>query len=322
MNGALLINKHAGVSSFGIIEALRNHLCESQGISKKHLPKMGHGGTLDPFATGLLIVLVGRAVKLARYFLGATKTYEGTVRFGVTTVPGDPTDPISETSDNIPSSLGLLQDLATRLTAQPYSQIPPMHSAKKKNGKPLYELARRGIEIERQPKICNLYRFEFSNYIPPSAGFELQCSSGTYVRTLVQDFGKMLETLALLDSLHRTASGVFKVKDAISLEDLFHSPLKWGDWTDSAFWIPFHRLLDGYPRAYATGEEQQALLHGKQSVLFNILKRRELPQTQTREAEDYLAIYSSPETTGELLAIARKENESWGFERVFTSDES
>src|ERR1700709_1972332 len=101
MNGALLINKHAGVSSFGIIELLQRQLMETQGIKRRDLPKLGHGGTLDPFATGLLIVLVGRAVKLARYFLCSNKGYEGTVLFGETTIPGDPTAPISETSDNI-----------------------------------------------------------------------------------------------------------------------------------------------------------------------------------------------------------------------------
>src|SRR5687767_726878 len=104
LHGALLINKHAGVSSFGIIEWMQKQLFEiaaSQGprLKRKELPKIGHGGTLDPFATGLLVVCVGDAVKLARYFLGSTKAYRGTFRFGETTIPGDPTDPISERSE-------------------------------------------------------------------------------------------------------------------------------------------------------------------------------------------------------------------------------
>src|SRR4051812_38511403 len=101
MNGALLIQKHEGVTSFGIIEILRKQLIERCGCKRRDLPKIGHGGTLDPFATGLLIVFVGRASKLAQHYLGSVKTYEGTIRFGETTIPGDPTAPISETSSSI-----------------------------------------------------------------------------------------------------------------------------------------------------------------------------------------------------------------------------
>src|SRR5262245_16579515 len=150
MNGALLIHKEAGISSFGVIERLQKHLLNSVDgprPKRKDLPKLGHGGTLDPFATGLLIVLVGRAVKLARYFLGAPKSYEGVIQFGKTTVPGDPTAPISETSETIPQTHEEIREIAHRLTLQPYLQTPPMHSAKKRNGKPLYELARAGIEV-------------------------------------------------------------------------------------------------------------------------------------------------------------------------------
>src|SRR5512140_1273341 len=131
MNGALFINKHECISSFGIIELLQKQIREQSGLKRRDLPKLGHGGTLDPFATGLLVVLVGRGVKLARYFLGSTKTYEAVIHFGKTTIPGDPTEPISETSSILPESLEQLQDLAQRLTRQPYLQTPPMHSAKK-----------------------------------------------------------------------------------------------------------------------------------------------------------------------------------------------
>ncbi|MGK5088703.1 tRNA pseudouridine(55) synthase, partial [Bdellovibrionota bacterium FG-2] len=128
MNGALLIRKEPGLSSFGVVDALKSQLIQIRKIKPKDLPKLGHGGTLDPFATGLLIVCVGRGVKLARYFLGSRKEYEGLMKFGETTIPGDPTAPISERTDHIPESIEPLQDLARRLTMQPYLQIPPMHS--------------------------------------------------------------------------------------------------------------------------------------------------------------------------------------------------
>src|SRR4051812_5939989 len=209
MHGALLVDKHAGVTSFGVIEMLQKELCNHWGVRRKELPKIGHGGTLDPFATGMLVICVGRAVKLARYFLGSDKGYEGIIRFGETTVPGDPTAPISATTLNLPASdaLPALRDLAGKLTAQPYLQTPPMHSAKKKDGRPLYELARQGIEVERDPKLCHLRAFEISSYEPSRAAFSLSCSTGTYVRTLAQDYGKMLGSLALLESLRRVASG-------------------------------------------------------------------------------------------------------------------
>ena len=105
LDGALLVNKSPGVTSFGIVEQLQRILMERSGLRRRDLPKFGHGGTLDPFATGLLIVLVGRAVKLARYFLGSRKTYEGVIRFGETTVPGYPTSPVSESTDSVPSSI-------------------------------------------------------------------------------------------------------------------------------------------------------------------------------------------------------------------------
>src|SRR5690349_10776293 len=144
-DGALLVNKHAGLSSFGILELLqRQQMNKDPKLRKALLPKMGHGGTLDPFATGLLVVLVGQGVKLARYFLGADKEYQGVIRFGETTLSGDNTDPISETSHQLPPSLESLQAVAFQFTLEPYLQIPPMFSAKKKGGTPLYHLARAG----------------------------------------------------------------------------------------------------------------------------------------------------------------------------------
>ena len=216
MDGAFLVNKPRGISSFGVIEIFQKYFQDEftnkNGTrpKRKHLPKFGHGGTLDPFATGLLIVLVGRGVKLARYFLGSEKGYESVIRFGQATIPGDPTSPISETSGVLPDSIEQIQEAANKFCEQEYLQIPPMHSAKKRNGVPLYELARQGIEVERKPKSCQLYRFHISAFESPTAKFELQCSSGTYVRTLAQDLGKSLHTVAMLDSLHRTCSGIFQ----------------------------------------------------------------------------------------------------------------
>jgi len=316
MNGAFLIYKPIGVTSFGVIEQLQRHLIEKSGVKKRDLPKMGHGGTLDPFATGLLIVLVGRGVKLARYFLGATKVYEGCIRFGQTTLPGDPTDPISETCPTLPQSLGQIQSVAHQYCLEPYLQIPPMHSAIKHHGKPLYELAREGKEVERKPRLCTIYTFDVLTYDPPQASVRLKCGSGTYVRTLAQDLGRKMGTVAMLDSLHRIACGSFLIEDAWKLERILAAPIS--EWGNLPCFIPFHRLLDGYDRAQATQEERLDLLQGRQKVLSNILKRMEPPKSINQPGAlnrpAFCAIYCEEE----LIAIAGLENQVWAIERVFS----
>ncbi len=316
VSGALLVDKRPGLSSFGVIEELQKMAEARYGVRKPLLPKFGHGGTLDPFATGLLAVCVGRAVKLARYFLGSTKSYEGVVLFGTTTTPGDPTSPVSETSDRMPESIDLLREHARLFTQQPYLQIPPMHSAKKKDGKPLYELARAGLEIERDPKLCHLYEFEILEYAAPRARVRVVCSSGTYVRTLAQDFGRLLGTVAMLESLDRTATGCFRNSQAWTLDRISDALGSGAGLEDLDCWMPFDRLLDGYGRAEANDEERLALFQGRQNVLFNILRRSALSGPDSRIVagqESCVAIYHRDT----LVAVARREKEVWNLERVF-----
>lgn len=303
-NGAILVNKHPGITSFGIIERLRTG----------NVP-MGHGGTLDPFATGLVVILVGKAVKLARYFLGAMKSYEGTIEFGITTLPGDPTAPISESSEIIPDSLDELRELAHSFTLQDYSQIPPMYSAKKKNGKPLYLLARAGIEIERPPQTCHLYEFQISDYQKPHAFFKLTCSSGTYVRTLAQDFGKRKGSLALLRSLNRTGSGVFDLKDAWSVDEIIQATQSGKTYDQLPCWIPIENLLKGYAKVDLTPQERQSILQGKNNILPFLIERRELPIHRSSEKEDCTVLYCD----GQLIGVIRKNQADWRIERVFSN---
>lgn len=320
LDGALLINKPAGISSFGVIDQLSQAMCKGSGLRKRELPKMGHGGTLDPFATGLIVVCVGRAVKLARYFLGSSKTYEGVMRFGQTTVPGDPTAPVSETSDVLPSSLLQIQETARLLTQQPYLQMPPMHSAKKKEGVPLYELARQGIEVDREPKTCHLYKFDILDYAPPTARFRVTCSSGTYIRTLAQDLARLLGSVAMLDSLDRTACGIHATPIALTLDQILASEhLGKLSLDQLGCWVPFDALLDGYERAAATDEEARALFEGRQKVLFSILRRiQPAPRPShtpiSDEYRDHVAIFQG----SALIAVANRAQGEWGLERVFT----
>lgn len=351
LQGALLIHKPQGISSFGVIDVLKKTLraemehelnlpvgssisgeagpmSERKRVRFRDLPKLGHGGTLDPFATGLLIVCIGRGVKLSRYFLGSVKKYEACLRFGETTVPGDPTEEISARSSHLPTSMEQLNELARTFKAEDYFQTPPMHSARKVGGQPLYELAREGIEIERNPKLCKLHEFEFLDFKKTGetarAYFRVTCSSGTYIRTLAQDFSKRLNTVGMLDTLHRTGSGIFRIEEATTLEELQSLSESGNSWGQSKSFISFDRLLDGYPSANATASEAEALLHGKQHVLGPILKRLENPRSVKAAVHDHqnqAAIYFQDR----LLAVAVLESNSpsgtlngtWGLERVF-----
>lgn len=328
LNGAFLVHKHSEISSFGIIESLQNlWLKQNPGLKRKDLPKLGHGGTLDPFATGLLVVLVGKGVKLAQYFLGSNKTYTGVILFGKSTPSGDLTTPISETSEKIPTSLEQMQTLAHQWIKNPYLQTPPMYSAKKQKGTPLYKLAREGIEVERAAQLCHLFQFDLHDYEPPQVQFHIECSSGTYIRTAAEDFARLMGSIAVVEKLNRVASGAFQshpspafpFRHSMTLEEISKATTTSDStsetkkqWDELPCWIPFNELLTSYPRAEVSPEETLALSQGKQQTLLPIidrLKEHFFPQ-------NILTLYCQ----NELVAIAKKTDHQWKIERVFNSD--
>lgn len=202
-SGLLLIDKSAGCTSFQIVSQLRR---------KTGIQKIGHAGTLDPFATGLMVLLVGKEyTKRSDEFLGADKEYVTTVHFGISTDSYDIDGQITSRS----SVTFTEQDLRKALLSfcGTISQIPPMFSAKKIGGKKLCDLARQGIQIERQPVLVQvqieLLRFDF-----PTADLKISCSKGTYIRSLAHDLGVHLGTGAHLTALRRTRSGHFRIEDA------------------------------------------------------------------------------------------------------------
>ncbi|MBI5139794.1 tRNA pseudouridine(55) synthase TruB [Candidatus Nomurabacteria bacterium] len=315
-DGALLINKHEGISSFDVIRILKEELIKHNNVKKRDLPKLGHCGTLDPFATGLLAVCVGKAVKLAQYFLGAFKSYEGVILFGKTTIPGDPTAPISETKEQLPESLQELQTMALKWTKQAYMQTPPMHSAKKINGQKLYELARKGIEIERQPKLCQLYRFEITEYDKPKAKFILTCSSGTYIRTLAQDFARFFDTVGMLESLTRTAIGYFELKNAYTTQHIRNAMSEVKSFKDFSCFMPFDEILKNYDQAEVSADEVKEIAQGNQKILFQILKRVIKPKEISNSfspPENLIALFHQTK----LIAVVRQQDYKWLIEKVF-----
>ena len=214
LHGALLIDKPAGPTSHDIVDIIRGQF---------GLQKVGHCGTLDPAATGLLIMLLGRATKLSMKLTADHKVYEGSIEFGKTTDSYDAQGDITATA-----AVPTLDCKALNAAAQSFrgdiKQKPPMVSAVKKDGVPLYKLARKGKTIEREAKPVHIFSFEFNQYTASVGIFRVHCSKGTYVRSLAHDLGQQLGCGAHLRTLHRTDSGKFDVANAIRLEDLIKLP--------------------------------------------------------------------------------------------------
>jgi len=210
LDGALLVDKPSGPTSHDVVDAIRR---------KFGIKKVGHCGTLDPSATGLLIIVLGRGTKLSERLMGDDKVYEGAIQLGVTTSSYDADGELVETKPVPPLTLAQLNEAAAGFVGD-RMQTPPMVSAVKKDGVPLYKLARQGIEVAREPRLVHIYNFRFTNYEPPRGQFHIACTKGTYVRSLAHELGQKLGCGAHLATLRRNLSGRFDVADATKLDDV------------------------------------------------------------------------------------------------------
>ena len=208
LDGAILIDKPSGPTSHDVVDAIRRQF---------RIKKVGHCGTLDPNATGLLIIVLGRGTKLSEKLVGDDKVYEGTIKFGETTNSYDADGEITGSLPVMPMTLDQLNEEAATFVGDQL-QVPPMVSAIKKNGVPLYKLARKGIEVEREPRLIHIYNFRFTGYQEPIGTFKLASTKGTYVRSVAHDLGQKLGCGAHLTTLRRSISGNFDVADATPLD--------------------------------------------------------------------------------------------------------
>ncbi len=211
-DGLLLVDKPAGFTSHDVVAKIRRTF---------RIARVGHGGTLDPAATGLLIIMLGRATKLSDRLMGGDKTYSGAIRFGVTTASQDLDGEILSQAPVAELDRCHVEAEMQKLCGDIF-QIPPMVSAIKLNGVPLYKMARKGQEVERQPRLVHIYKFELTawNFPAEDPAFIVECTKGTYVRTLVHDIGQALGCGAALASLRRLASSHYTVADAAPLDEL------------------------------------------------------------------------------------------------------
>src|SRR5678816_2268099 len=210
LDGAVLIDKPAGPTSHDIVDAIRRQF---------GLKKVGHCGTLDPNATGLLIIVLGRGTKLSERLMSDDKVYEGTIKLGEAT---DSYDSDGELTGSLPVPPLTLDELnkAGEEFVGDIMQTPPMVSAIKKDGVPLYKLARKGVEVERKPKLIHVYTYRFTSYEEPLGRFRVACTKGTYVRSLVHELGEKAGCGAHLTALRRITSGRFDVADALPLDEV------------------------------------------------------------------------------------------------------
>lgn len=213
-DGLLLVDKPSGPTSHDVVAKIRRQF---------RIPKVGHGGTLDPLATGLLVILLGKGTKISERVMGHDKTYEGTLRLGIETDSQDADGQIvAEHSAAAITADQVAAQMKARLGDQ--MQMPPMVSAIKIKGVPLYKLARKGETVERPPKFIHVYRFALLDFTPPDVRFVVECTKGTYVRTLAHDIGQALGVGAHLVQLRRTRIGRLDVAHAATLDDLLARP--------------------------------------------------------------------------------------------------
>lgn len=211
----LLVHKPLNWTSFDVVNKLRYHIKRKLGVKKI---KVGHAGTLDPLADGLLIICTGKKTKSINDFMGLPKTYTGNITLGATTPSYDLETEIDQTFpiDNITKEQ--IEAKAEEMTGT-YEQYPPIFSAKKVKGKKAYDLARAGEEVQLKPKLIEIHSFELTNIDLPQVDFRITCSKGTYIRSIAHDMGQLLQNGGHLSALRREAIGDFELKDAKTVEE-------------------------------------------------------------------------------------------------------
>jgi tRNA pseudouridine55 synthase len=212
----LPMDKPMGWTSFDVTNKVRVHLKHREGIPKM---KAGHAGTLDPLATGLLLVCIGKATKQITRLQEMPKTYTGTIQLGSTTPSFDGETEISATGPTEHITETMIREAALKLTG-PLMQVPPLFSAVKLEGRRAYKMARNQEDVELPPRAVEVYSFKVTQIVDFQVHFEIECSKGTYIRAIARDLGEMLGTCAWLTSLKRTRIGAFDVSKALTIEHL------------------------------------------------------------------------------------------------------
>ncbi|HEB66067.1 MAG TPA: tRNA pseudouridine(55) synthase TruB [Chloroflexi bacterium] len=285
VSGVLVIDKPVGITSHDVVQIVRR----GTGIRRA-----GHTGTLDPRASGVLVVLIGPAVRLSEFVSASDKRYQATLRLGTSTDTYDAEGTVTQTTSPEDITEEQFEEALKQFVGE-IEQVPPPYSAVKVKGRKAYELSRKGQKVELPPRKINVYSLELLEWVPPEAVVDVYCSSGTYVRSLAHDVGKVLGCGAHLVELRRTKSGQFTLRDAVPLRKLRDAFLT-GDWYK--YLIPAAEALD-WPYKVLNSEEVEMVRFG-----------RRLPADP--EAETHNGMIRAITEQGDLVALLRLEKNDDG----------
>ena len=294
-DGILILDKPPGISSMEAVRRIKR---------ASRVRRVGHAGTLDPMATGVIPICIGRATRLMEYMLDSSKEYVGEVRLGISTDSYDAEGQITGRADPSGVRREAIEDTLNSFLGH-IEQVPPMFSALKRKGKRLYELARQGIEVEREPRAMTVHSIRLADWNPPVATVRIECSRGFYMRSLAHDIGVRLGCGAHLKSLIRLRTGRFRIADAVSIEDAQRS-FENGSWPELL--ISPDSVL-GDLRAIIVGERERASIQNGRPVP---LSKDDSPS----RADEQFRAYS---LDGDFLAIMRLDAPSrrWRPTKVF-----
>jgi len=306
MDGILNINKPRGMTSFGVVAAVRRLAGER---------RVGHAGTLDPDATGVLPVCIGEGTRVVEFLAEATKAYRAEIELGVTTDSYDASGKVTRRGD--PSAIVKEQvESALASFCGLIQQTPPMYSAVKYKGKRLYQLARAGIEVERKSRPVRIYRLELTDWQPPLVTIEVVCGKGTYIRSLAHDLGQVLGCGASLKSLVRLRYGVFDIEDAVSLprlEDAFRCGY------GQRYLYPIDIVLLHWAAVIVSDDTGQKIKNGRPVVLESGGEGTDCLRQPSSTGTALTGRCRAYTLDGCFLAVLRfnREREQWQPEKVF-----
>jgi len=295
MDGLILVDKPLGLTSHDVVARIRRIL---------DLRQVGHFGTLDPLATGLLLIGVGKATRLFPVLSGEDKAYAGRIRLGLATDTYDATGrPISEPSEDYPGQKELVRAMQ-KLTGT-IEQLPPPYSAKKVGGRPLYKWARMEKAVEMRPHRVTVYAFRLTRYAAPDVEVEVECSSGTYIRSLAHDLGQSLGCGAHLAALSRTRVGNFRLKDALTMEKI--EELAARNRAKECL-IPLESLFPEWPKVILNREGEEDLRKGKSIAAQQVVKtlKAKPERVATGPDESLFRLFS---LEGRFLGLARADKD-------------
>ena len=299
IDGILNLNKPRGPTSHDIVNRVR---------ALTGIRRVGHAGTLDPLATGVLLICIGRATRVAEYLMAGRKVYRACVQLGVTTDTYDAEGQVVSEVKGVPQ---VDRDRIESVLADfrgTISQVPPMYSAIKHKGTPLHRLARQGIEVRREPRQVEIFRLELTTWKPPDFTLEVECSSGTYVRSLAHDLGQALACGAHLTGLTRLASGEFRQEASVSLEELSQAASE-DRWPDLLH--PIDAALTHFPSLRLDARAAQKICSGQAVDLV------QSPPLEGKEKSVWMARAYGPDNT--FLALVKYDGDSgvWRPHKVF-----